>query len=128
MKRMDVYKILDDERDYQISEGYDIAHDRGHTIAGLVYWMQYYLKRAEKFSKINEDKAALNNIRKATAIGIACGEVHGFLPRKPEEWVYEDQLPEMTDEEYSEWFNKSSVIDGVRMGPKYKPKEDGGIK
>lgn len=31
--------------------------------------------------------------------------------------VYEDELPEMTDAEYREWFAKSEVIDGVRMGP-----------
>lgn len=35
-----------------------------------------------------------------------------------ENWTYEDQLPEMTGEQYSEWFSKSTVIDGVRMGPK----------
>ena len=29
--------------------------------------------------------------------------------------TYEDELPEMTDEEYSEWF-KESWVDGVRMG------------
>lgn len=33
------------------------------------------------------------------------------------DWLYEDELPIMTDSEYSEWFNKSKVIDGVRMGP-----------
>jgi hypothetical protein len=31
--------------------------------------------------------------------------------------VYEDQLPKMSDEQYSEWFNKSKIVDGVRMGP-----------
>ena len=32
--------------------------------------------------------------------------------------VYEDTLPDMADEEYNVWFNKSVLIDGVRMGPK----------
>ena len=31
--------------------------------------------------------------------------------------MYEDDLPEMTDDEYSKWFEDSCVIDGVRMGP-----------
>jgi hypothetical protein len=31
---------------------------------------------------------------------------------------YEDLLPaDMTDAEYNEWFNRSAVVDGVRMGP-----------
>lgn len=30
--------------------------------------------------------------------------------------VFEDELPEMNDKEYSEWFSKSEVVDGVRMG------------
>ncbi len=34
------------------------------------------------------------------------------------ELMYEDELPEnMTDAEYSEWYDKSSIVDGVRMGP-----------
>jgi hypothetical protein len=32
--------------------------------------------------------------------------------------VYEDELPEdFTDEEYNQWYAKSKVVDGVRMGP-----------
>jgi hypothetical protein len=29
---------------------------------------------------------------------------------------YEDYLPEMTDDEYSEWYKSSILVDGVRMG------------
>lgn len=36
--------------------------------------------------------------------------------------VHEDQLPEMSSEEYSEWFKASEIIDGVRMGPEIKIK------
>jgi hypothetical protein len=36
-------------------------------------------------------------------------------------WMYEDELPEdMTDKEYSRWYEQSKVIGGVRMGPKWK--------
>ena len=42
-----------------------------------------------------------------------------------EKWeglIYEDALPEdMTDAEYDAWYAKSMVIDGVRMGPPFKP-------
>ena len=35
--------------------------------------------------------------------------------------MYENDLPEMTDEEYSKWFADSCIIDGVRMGPAFPP-------
>jgi hypothetical protein len=38
-----------------------------------------------------------------------------ILPQ--EKLVFEDELPEMTDAEYAEWFAASRVVDGVRMGP-----------
>jgi len=31
-------------------------------------------------------------------------------------WVYEDELPE-TFREYDQWYERSAVIEGVRMGP-----------
>ena len=34
-------------------------------------------------------------------------------------FMYEDELPEdMSDEVWDWWYDNSSVIDGVRMGPK----------
>ena len=36
--------------------------------------------------------------------------------------IYEDNLPEMTDEEYNTWFADSRIVDGVRMGPAFPPK------
>ena len=35
---------------------------------------------------------------------------------KPEHWIYEDELPELTDEEFREAF-AASIVDGVRMYP-----------
>lgn len=33
-------------------------------------------------------------------------------------WVYEDTLPEsITDKQYDWWYERSLVLDGVRMGP-----------
>lgn len=59
------------------------------------------------------------------------GETPEYLQCKPKAWekakeavglgeveelVYEDQLPEMTKEEYDEWYKTSKIVDGVRMG------------
>jgi hypothetical protein len=42
-------------------------------------------------------------------------------PTKHRTWVgtiYEDELmPEMTDAEYDEWYARSYIVDGVRVGP-----------
>lgn len=32
--------------------------------------------------------------------------------------MYEDDLPiDITDDEYDKWYEKSRIVDGVRMGP-----------
>lgn len=50
------------------------------------------------------------NGRLQSAIDMLCEQDHALM--------YEDDLPEnMSDSEYDEWFAKSSVVDGVRMGP-----------
>ena len=35
----------------------------------------------------------------------------------PIKWGYEDELPKITDKEYKKMYDRSSVIDGVRMFP-----------
>jgi hypothetical protein len=30
--------------------------------------------------------------------------------------MYEDELPDMTNDEYGKWFADSAIVDGVRMG------------
>lgn len=32
--------------------------------------------------------------------------------------MYEDELPDMSDAEYDEWYAASQLIDGVRVGPR----------
>lgn len=37
--------------------------------------------------------------------------------------MYEDELPQdITDAEYSEWFELSAIVEGVRMGPQFTRK------
>jgi hypothetical protein len=44
------------------------------------------------------------------------------LVLSPEELVFEDELPELTDEEYDVWYQASFIPDGggCRVGPKVK--------
>lgn len=49
---------------------------------------------------------------------------HGVMPSLPRfaDLIYEEDLPDiMTKEQYSEWYDKSCLVDGVRMGPPYTP-------
>lgn len=47
----------------------------------------------------------------------AVEEQRQALKEQSEGLMFEDELPEMTDEQYSEWFEKSQLVEGVRMGP-----------
>lgn len=38
--------------------------------------------------------------------------------------MYEQDLPEMTASDYSDWFENSMVVDGVRMGPEIQTQFD----
>ena len=49
------------------------------------------------------------------------GRITSSIEKPSERWyfipsMYEDDLPGMTDDEYSMWFD-NSYVDGVRMGP-----------
>jgi len=39
------------------------------------------------------------------------------LAQQKEPLMFEDDLPPMNDNDYSKWFSKSKLVDGVRMGP-----------
>lgn len=41
--------------------------------------------------------------------------------------IHEDELPEMTDAEYTEWFKQSEIVFGVRMGPMFPPSKSAAI-
>lgn len=54
-------------------------------------------------------------------VTLSAGDVNTMtLNRMIEELVYEDGLPEMTDAQYSKWYDSSVLVDGVRMGRKPK--------
>lgn len=52
------------------------------------------------------------------------GTIEHPEPEATEPLAYEDQLPEMTKDQYDAWYRKSKVVGGVRMGP---PVEDPGL-
>ena len=87
MKRSDVYKLIDCERQYQISR-HEVLYaekphrDEDHSVADwLIYIMKQVGYAKAEIYKLNTD-AALEHIRKITALGVACMEHNETKGRK----------------------------------------------
>ncbi len=75
MKREDVYKVIDSERDYQDTKWGGAEHDSKHSVGDFLVYMRNYLTQAEKaYSTELDATGALNALRKVTALGVACME------------------------------------------------------
>lgn len=48
---------------------------------------------------------------------LGSGDIGGYW--RQVDFIFEDELPEMNNEQYSMWFNHSIIVDGVRMGPRW---------
>lgn len=80
-KRMHVYTVIDDERDYQDRKWGGARHDSQHSIKEWLNFMEEYLIEAIELSAGGEDKLALEAIKKITALGVACMENHNIMKR-----------------------------------------------
>jgi len=82
MRREEVYKIIDNERNYQDRKWGVMAHDEGHGVNDFILYMQHYLTKsiAEATNNWSNEKS-LDELRKVVALGIACMEVHGAPER-----------------------------------------------
>lgn len=86
--RAEVYEALDGERAYQGTRWNRDTTETGGVHEGIADWLLYmesYLNEAkEHLSRNGEPGAtefALNNVRKVTALGVACMETLG-APRR----------------------------------------------
>jgi hypothetical protein len=82
MERSEVYKLLDQERDYQ--EHQEDAHgwQKTKTVGEWMVLLHYYIAQADKEWSTNTGTAeALNMIRKIGGIAVHCMEEHGAPPR-----------------------------------------------
>jgi hypothetical protein len=88
MKRTDVYKLIDGERDYQDERwnvnttGTDGMHD---SPVEWISFMETYLQEAKTILSHNSKEVsyplAMDNIRKVTAMGVAAMEQIDTKPR-----------------------------------------------
>jgi len=86
--RKEVYAALDGERDYQEEKWNEntTASAGRHSVGEFVVFMDNYLHEAKaQLSRMAEPaatEAALNTIRKITAMGVACMEQNGAPQRE----------------------------------------------
>lgn len=80
MLRKDVYKLIDEEREYQNKRN-SMEHDKAVPVEAWVLYMKYQIKKAEKALYCIDHKAALERVRKATALGVVCMEYNETQPR-----------------------------------------------
>lgn len=83
MKREEIYKEIDKERDYQDKKWKDgDVPDRDKDIAEWVNYMEFHLHKASNKIYNMDKEGALDEIRKVTALGVCAMEVHGCPSRK----------------------------------------------
>lgn len=83
MKRSDVYKLIDGERDYQDALPSDRTDGRKHTVGEFMIMLQYYMDKAvEAWTTNAGDEKSLDVIRKIAGICVNCMENHDTPPRK----------------------------------------------
>jgi hypothetical protein len=83
MKREEVYRALDSEREYQINRWGGESHDNKKSVGDFIVYMETHLQKAkEHYSSDDFSNQTLDELRKVTAIGVACFEVHGVSARR----------------------------------------------
>lgn len=84
MDRTTVYVGLDGERAYQKRRWGERQPDGtmaevGHPVTAYLVYMQHYLNEAVAAATTsNGDEAAMEDMRKVVALGVACFEQHGM--------------------------------------------------
>lgn len=86
MKREKVYELLDSERDYQDwrwDNGMirDRLKDEEKSVADWVNYMEFHLNLAKEHIYMLRKDDALSEVRKITALGVACMEKNDTKPR-----------------------------------------------
>ena len=81
--RAAVYHAIDTERTYQDKRWGGHDHDVRKSVGDFVVYMDYYMGLLKKALSTETDPGpALDQLRKVTALGVACMEVHGASRRK----------------------------------------------
>jgi hypothetical protein len=91
MKREEVYKLIDGERDYQESRWDNHAEkrsgkpdilDENKSLAEWLIYLEFHLNEAKHAVYALESKKAKEAIRKIAALAVVCMEYNDCPPRK----------------------------------------------
>lgn len=83
MDRTDVYKAIDSERDYQDEvSNHPNFPDSSKSIAHWIMFIEIHIDKAKQHIYNYNREAALNEMRKITALGVACMEFKGCSNRE----------------------------------------------
>ena len=81
MKREDVYKLIDGERDYQDSKFPGPEGNAATPVANWILYIRQHVGRASDQIYWLDKDAALEDIRKIAALAIACMEYNDTKAR-----------------------------------------------
>jgi hypothetical protein len=73
MTKPEVYHLIEEERCYQDKKWGGPKHDKQHSVADWIVFMEIFLGRAKQSLRISQADA-LADIVKVTALGVACLE------------------------------------------------------
>lgn len=82
MERNKIYEIIDSERNYQDEKWGGVEHDENKSVGDYLIYMETYLHKARTiYTSDLPSMEALQQLRKVVALGVACFEIHGIIPR-----------------------------------------------
>ncbi len=113
LRREKVYSILNGERDYQEERAKEFGWDPKHSTGDFLLMMGEYLDRARAAYCMPSGghEKALDCLRKVTALGVACMEIHG-APRRKKVETY----PNLSDEPFKFVVENMDVITTLITG------------
>jgi len=100
MKRLDAYKIIDDERDYQ-----DLKWGVSDNEKKLSEWLSYMEFHLSKAKELNNQTDILSEIRKLTALAVKVMEVYGCPPRLLHK-IYKIDVSNISEDEVKNFVEK----------------------
>lgn len=78
MNRVEVYKLIDGERDYQDEQSKKWDHQGVVTVEAEILMMEEYMKKVrEAWTNNYGPEQAMDQMRKVIAMGVRCLENHG---------------------------------------------------
>lgn len=83
MQRRDVYKRIDEERNYQDQRWHGCVPDKEKAIAEWLNYIEYHLEKGKERVYHQSSDEALAELRKIAALAVRAMEIHGCPERIP---------------------------------------------